>query len=188
MSRLKSSLLLDRDGVINKRYPDKYIDDYADFEFLPGAREAIAYLRKRFDYLFLVTNQQGIGKGLMTEEDLARVHRKMKRELKNYDVAFDGIYHCPEREDQKDNCRKPNLHMARWIKRDFPDVNFQHAVMMGDSAADLVFGKRLKMTVIWIDSEPDRQQAIEDNWYDFKFQSLEQAANEIEEIELKMWT
>lgn len=188
MNDLRSTLILDRDGVINRRLPDDYINDFNDFEFLQGAKKAIGFFRKRFDYLFIVTNQQGIGKGLMSREDLDRVHERMISELQAYDVTIDGIYYCPELAEEENNCRKPNLHMAQWIKRDFPDVNFKHAVIMGDSAADLIFGKRLNMTTVWIRSEPDRKQAIEENWYDFQFNSLSEAAGKIEEIELEMWT
>jgi histidinol-phosphate phosphatase family protein len=188
MNKIKTSLFLDRDGVINRRLPGRYIQHYGDFEFLPGAKEAIGFLRKRFHYLFIVTNQQGIGKGLMTEGDLAHVHQQMKMELEEYGVSFNGIYYCPERAEKKDNCRKPNLQMAHWAKRDYPEVRFKHSVMMGDSAADMVFGKKLQMTTVWIQSEPEREQAMESHWYNFKFESLEKAVQDIEEIELEMWT
>ena len=68
------SLFLDRDGVINRRIVDAYVRDPSEFVFLPRVPEAMALLRRIFGYVFLVTNQQGIGKGLMGVDDLERVH------------------------------------------------------------------------------------------------------------------
>ncbi|MEQ1747759.1 MAG: HAD-IIIA family hydrolase, partial [Saprospiraceae bacterium] len=73
----KPALFLDRDGVINRRTAGEYARTPADFEFLPGVLEAVKILSAQFGRIVVVTNQAGIGKGLMTGADLADVHQKM---------------------------------------------------------------------------------------------------------------
>jgi D-glycero-D-manno-heptose 1,7-bisphosphate phosphatase len=71
------TLFLDRDGVINNRIIDDYIKDWEDFEFIDRVLEAMQKLSLIFGKILIVTNQQGIGKGLMIENDLNKVHAKM---------------------------------------------------------------------------------------------------------------
>ena len=71
------ALFLDRDGVLNVLRPNDYVKTPDELEILPGTAEAIALCRKHFDRIIIVTNQQGVGKGLMTEEDFAAVHKKL---------------------------------------------------------------------------------------------------------------
>ena len=68
------TLFLDRDGVINRRLPGAYVQHWDQFEFLPGVLPALSILANYFAHLIIVTNQQGIGKGLMTESDLQKIH------------------------------------------------------------------------------------------------------------------
>ena len=76
-----AALFLDRDGVINRRIVDGYVTRPADFVLIDGVLEAMALFAKRFDRIFVVTNQQGIGKGLMTEADLEAVHSGLLRQV-----------------------------------------------------------------------------------------------------------
>jgi len=71
-------LFLDRDGVINVRLIDDYVKRKEEFEFLEGSLEAFKIFAKHFDKIVVVTNQQGIGKGLMSEGDLEKIHSYMK--------------------------------------------------------------------------------------------------------------
>ncbi len=68
------SLFLDRDGVINERIVDGYVTRPEDFRLLEGVLEAMVIFARRFDRIFMVTNQQGIGKGLMSVGDLELIH------------------------------------------------------------------------------------------------------------------
>ena len=64
------TLFLDRDGVINVKLDRRYVQNFSDFEFMSGAEHAIAHLTKIFKRILVITNQQGIGKGIMTIQDL----------------------------------------------------------------------------------------------------------------------
>lgn len=149
------TLFLDRDGVINHRFLGDYVRRPEDFHFLPGVPEALATLRTRFRRMVIVTNQQGIGKGLMSEADLAAVHRKMVRELEGHGVRLDGIYHCPGLAAEGPLCRKPLPGMALMALRDHPDINFMEAVMVGDTESDMRFGARLGMHTVLIGEGSD---------------------------------
>ena len=74
-------LFLDRDGVINVRTIGDYVKTPEEFHFLPGAEQAIADLGKMFEKIFVVTNQSGIGQGIMTHEALVIVHKHMQDSL-----------------------------------------------------------------------------------------------------------
>ena len=144
------TLFLDRDGVINKRLVGSYVKTVSEFEWLPGAREAIARMNRLFGRTVVVTNQQGIGKGLMTSDDLHRIHNQLSEELEAMGGKIDAFYFCPELASKSPNCRKPNPTMAHQAQRDFPEIDFSKSVMVGDSPSDIQFGARLQMRTVFI--------------------------------------
>ena len=87
------SLFLDRDGVINERIIDGYVTCPSAFHFLPGVLSALKSLNRIFGHIFIVTNQQGIGKGLMTHDDLEKIHRQMAREIADHGGKVDAIFY-----------------------------------------------------------------------------------------------
>ncbi len=144
------SLFLDRDGVINKKLDNDYVKNVDEFEFVEGAQVSIQKMTKLFGRLFLVTNQQGIGKGIMTHEDLKVVHDYMEEGLKPFDVKFDALYYCPDLAAENTLCRKPNIGMALQAKKDFPEVDFSKSIIVGDSITDIQMGKRAGMKTVFI--------------------------------------
>ena len=161
------SLFLDRDGIINERIIDGYVQNPAQFVLLPYVREAFVELRQRFGHIFLVTNQQGIGKGLMSEQDLEQVHGYMEAEL---EFPFDRIYYCAELASANSPFRKPEIGMALQAQRDFPDVDFSRSVMVGDAVSDMLFGEKAGMFTVFIpgaaEAWPDAGMQCE-SLYDF---------------------
>jgi D-glycero-D-manno-heptose 1,7-bisphosphate phosphatase len=144
------SLFLDRDGVINRRLPDEYVRNWGEFEFLPGTLDAIARFAAIFARVFVVTNQRGIGRGLMSEADLAEIHRRMLDAVHEHDGKIDRIYHCPHDLDAGCDCRKPAIGLALRARADFPGVDFSRAIMVGDSKSDMQFAARAGMKKVWI--------------------------------------
>ena len=150
------TLFLDRDGVINRRLPGAYVQEWSTFEFLPGVEGAIAQFTKCFDRIIVVTNQQGIGKGLMTLEDLQEIHDRMQAAIDHAGGRIDAVYACPDLAKNDPPRRKPNIGMALDAEADFPDIDFTRAVMVGDSASDLEFGRRLGMLLVLIEGKGER--------------------------------
>ena len=147
-----NALFLDRDGVLNALRRNDYVKRPEELEVLPGVAEALRMLRPRYDLLLVVTNQQGIGKGLMTEEDLASIHRKLQEETGN---MIDRIYHCPELEAAHSFMRKPNIGMALRARKDFPGLKLKECTMVGDSMTDMLFGRRCGMRTVLVGDNSD---------------------------------
>jgi len=141
-------LFLDRDGVINKRIVGGYITKWDDFEFLPHVKESIGILSKYFRRIIVVTNQQGIGKKLMTEAQLDVIHTNLRNEIIEADGVIDAIYYCPELKSSVPNCRKPAGFMAKRAKNDFPEIDFNKSIMIGDTDSDIMFGRMLGMKTV----------------------------------------
>ncbi|MFP4469619.1 MAG: D-glycero-alpha-D-manno-heptose-1,7-bisphosphate 7-phosphatase [Bacteroidales bacterium] len=144
------TLFLDRDGVINRRLINDYVKTWEEFDFIRGVPGAVSLLSKVFGKVLVVTNQQGIGKGLMSMADLEAIHRNMLDEINAAGGRIDKIYVCPDLEALRPFCRKPRVGMGLQAKIDFPEISFKHSVMCGDSESDMRFGKRLKMKTVLI--------------------------------------
>lgn len=149
------SLFLDRDGVINRRIIDGYVTRREYFILIDGVLEAISIFTRNFDHIFMVTNQQGIGKGLMTEDDLADIHGWFLKQVESTGGRIDRIYHCPALKSAHSFMRKPSIGMALQARRDFPDVVLKQSVMVGDTASDMLFGRRAGMTTVLVGDEPE---------------------------------
>lgn len=144
------TLFLDRDGVINRRIPGEYVTKWEEFQFLPGVLDALPKFSSLFGHIFIVTNQAGIGKELMTHEMLHDVHDKMMEFIQYHGGRIDEIYYCPYKGDFEPLCRKPNPGMALEAQKDFPVIDFKKSLMIGDSDSDIVFGNRLDMKTILV--------------------------------------
>ncbi|HQM78484.1 MAG TPA: HAD family hydrolase [Bacteroidales bacterium] len=173
------TLFLDRDGVINKRKIGDYIKLIDEFEFLPDVKEALSILAKYFNKIIIVTNQQGIGKGIMTENDLRDIHKYMLEEILKSGGRIDAIYHCPDLSNSNSNCRKPNPGMALKAKEDFPMIDFSHSMMVGDSKVDMDFAQNLGMKKIFIGDLEEVELTLVD--IDLVFQSLYDFAIEVKQ-------
>lgn len=149
------TLFLDRDGVINERIVDGYVKTVEEFIFNDGVLDTIKRLSEVFGRVVVVTNQQGIGKGLMTEEDLKKVHDYMLSEIEKAGGRIDNIYFAPRLASPTNELRKPNIGMAIQAQKDFPEINFSKSVMIGDSSSDIEFGKNAGMKTIFVGKEND---------------------------------
>lgn len=146
------TLFLDRDGVINQKLDNDYVKNIQEFQFIDGAVEAIVEAGRLFSRIVVVTNQQGIGKGIMSHVDLKDVHDHMLEGIKQKGGKIDKIYYCPELAAKNAPCRKPNIGMAEEAKKDFPEIDFSKSLMIGDSDSDIEMGKRCGMKTVLIRS------------------------------------
>ena len=144
------TLFLDRDGVINKKLDNDYVKTINEFEFLPYALEAIKLFSNHFHRIVIVTNQQGISKGLMTENDLHKVHQHLLQEVQNHGGRIDAIYHAPQFAEENSIMRKPNIGMALKAKEEFSSIDFKKSIMVGDSFSDMEFAKNTNMFAVLI--------------------------------------
>jgi histidinol-phosphate phosphatase family protein len=151
---LNRAIFFDRDGVINKKAKEHdYIKNWGEFEFLPNVAEIIKKLNKNF-LVIIVSNQRGIGRGLMTVNDLNDIHEKMKEELSKKGAKIDGIYFCPHTDEENCACRKPMPGMLLRAAKDF-NINLSQSYMVGDSSSDVQAGKNAGCKTILIGNSKD---------------------------------
>ena len=140
------ALFLDRDGVLNRLLEGTYVKSWADWQWMPGILEELPKWAAQFKYVVLVTNQRGVGKGLMTDADLARMHARMMQELLEAGGRMDLILTCTAVSDD-DPRRKPNPGMFREACALLP-LEPQRCVMVGDSDSDAAFARNCGMAFI----------------------------------------
>lgn len=139
--RRRPAVFFDRDGVINRDHG--HVGQVDRFDWMPGAREAVAMVNAKGFYAFLVTNQAGIAKGLYSEPDYHRLMEHMRAELSQAGARFDDERYCPFHPDGVDpayrkasDWRKPAPGMLLDLIRFWP-IDKTRSVMIGDRDSDL---------------------------------------------------
>jgi D-sedoheptulose 7-phosphate isomerase len=173
----KSAVFLDRDGVINKNAPEHdYIKSLNEFEFIPYSKEAIINLSRRGHQLFVVSNQAGINRGLMTQSNLEEVHNYIQKEVNS---AITKIYSCPHRDEENCECRKPKPGMLLQAAKEY-NLNLKDCYYIGDSKDDVQAAKSVGCKMILVLTGRGSEQIKErSNWEfqpDFVVENLCQAS------------
>jgi D-glycero-D-manno-heptose 1,7-bisphosphate phosphatase len=140
-------VILDRDGTI-------VIDrgshgDPTKLEFEPGAAEGIKWFYSHGFRLVVITNQSGVGRGLLTIEELEAMNTRLHSMVEEQGAKLEGIYYCPHMPNDGCACRKPELGL---LIRAASDLGFDpaSATMIGDKESDIEFGRRAGATTILI--------------------------------------
>ncbi len=150
-------VFFDRDGTLN--HDEGYMSDPDRLVLLPGAAEAVAALNAAGVKAVVITNQSGVGRGLVTREALARIHERLAALLARQGARLDGIYSCLHRPDEGCACRKPGTALAIQAARDL-DVNPSRSAMIGDKPVDLELGRRLgARTILVLSGEGQKTEA-----------------------------
>ena len=154
MTDKKIVLFLDRDGVLNHRIVDGYVRSWDEWTWLPGVLEATTYFHE-FAAVFVASNQQGVGKALMTEEALQQIMTQMRAEIHAVGGKLDTYFYCPHLKGVSCECRKPAIGMALQARKAYPEIDLKYAIMVGDSESDLLFGRNAGMKTVWIRTQPE---------------------------------
>ena len=149
------TLFLDRDGVINQKKEADYVRHPDEFIFLPNVQDALALLSGLFSRIIVLTNQQGIGKGLMTENKLDAIHHYMRRQVREAGGRIDGVYHCPHLESDNCDCRKPKAGLFLQAHRDFPGIDPSCCVMVGDAPSDIALANSQCWVSVGLTDRPE---------------------------------
>jgi len=130
------TVILDRDGVLNRRPPRaEYVRRWEEFEWLPGALQALALLTRAGYRVIVVSNQAGIARGAMSDGDLDAIHARMRSDVDAAGGRIDAIYHCPHGWDDGCECRKPRPGMLFQAQRDF-SLDLTRTTFIGDDDRD----------------------------------------------------
>ncbi len=131
----KPAVFFDRDGVINVSPGAGYVLSWDAFHFSKGIVAALALCKARGYATVVVTSQQGVGKGLMSQEDLDDIHAQMQEALLPHDAAFDAIIACTHLAGTC-SCRKPSPEMI-FHARDGLNLDLSRSWLVGDHDRDI---------------------------------------------------
>ena len=143
------TLFLDRDGVINVEKPMDYVRNWGEFQFNPGVLEALRIFKGLFGRIVVVTNQRGVGKGLMTEQDLLDIHDQMTAEIVRAGGHIDRIYYAAGVDDDSPR-RKPSPVMGQEAIQDFPEITPSRSIMVGNTFSDMEFGRNIGALTVFL--------------------------------------
>ena len=144
------TLFLDRDGVFNHQIIDDYVKQVHELKIIDGVPQAIADFTKLFGKLLVVTNQQGIGKKLMSVDDMHHLNGYIENLIETYGGRLDKIYFAPQLREVGSNYRKNGTGMGLHAKHDYPEIDFSKSILIGDSESDIDFGIKLGMKTIML--------------------------------------
>lgn len=139
---LYKAVFLDRDGTLN--LDPGYLGNPKDLKLFPDTGEVLAELKNKFHFnLIVISNQSGVARGLITEEQVAAVNEELNKKLLDFDVQIDAFYYCPFHPDFNSEedciCRKPSPQMILDSAKDF-NIDLSKSYFVGDSASDAQSG------------------------------------------------
>ena len=174
------AVFLDRDGEVTEVKSKRvdYVNKPDDVYLLPGAAEAIAGLREAGFKIFIVTNQGGIGLGLMRHKNLTAVHEHLKELLAEKGAFVDDIAYCPHRPEGGCSCRKPKPGMILDLARRH-GIALQRSYMVGDMATDIIAGQAAGTITVLISSSESKKTGSNSTPADLTADSLLEAAVKI---------
>jgi D-glycero-D-manno-heptose 1,7-bisphosphate phosphatase len=129
------AVFIDRDGVINENRSD-HVKGWAEFHFIPGAREALARLSRAGARIFVVSNQAIVGRGVVPAGTVDAIHSAMVAEIELAGGRIESVAYCPHQPHDGCACRKPNPGLLLELARRF-GVDLRRAVMIGDAVTDM---------------------------------------------------
>jgi D-glycero-D-manno-heptose 1,7-bisphosphate phosphatase len=128
-------IILDRDGVINVDSND-YIKSEGEWEAIPGSLEAIGRLCLNGFRVVVATNQAGLSMGIMTIEDLIRIHQKMYTQLAKFRGTIEAVFFCPHSPEEECECRKPKPGLLKEVSRRLR-TPLENVILVGDKLSDV---------------------------------------------------
>lgn len=137
----KKVIFLDRDGTLNIKPPKaQYLEKPEDFIWIDGSDKAVKLLNDQGYTVIIITNQPGIARGMVTQENLDAIHVKMNLELNKIGAHVDKIYYCPHGWDEGCDCRKPKPGMLYKAQKEL-SIDLTKAILIGDDERDIEAGQ-----------------------------------------------
>jgi D-glycero-D-manno-heptose 1,7-bisphosphate phosphatase len=137
---MKKIAFIDRDGVINKKAEEhQYITQVKDFILNDGIFELLRKLSDRGFEIIVLTNQRGIARKIMSEENLSEIHKHMMRMFNENEIKILDIFYCPHDENSCE-CRKPKPGLILSSTKKY-DIDLRVSILISDSDKDVEMGK-----------------------------------------------
>jgi len=151
---LSPAVFVDRDGTIMEDCP--YCSDPKDVKIFPGVPNALRRLKSKGFKLVIITNQSGIGRGLITMEQYRAVEAEVLRQLGA--GLIDATYFCPDVPGQHSSCRKPAPGMIVEATRQH-QIDLTRSFLIGDKEIDVECGRKAGVRTIRVKTGPEREMA-----------------------------
>jgi D,D-heptose 1,7-bisphosphate phosphatase len=132
------AVFFDRDGTLIVDHG--YLSSPEQVEFLPGAIEVLRTLQNRNFLLVVISNQSGLGRGLITQKQADAVDQRFRTLLDENGIRLAGVYYCPHAPDHGCGCRKPQPGLLRKAAQDL-NIDLAHSYMVGDKVSDYEAGQ-----------------------------------------------
>ena len=173
------TVFLDRDGTLI--YDPGYLKVAAELKLLAGVGPALARLKGAGARLVVVTNQSGVGRGIVTLKDLEAIHARLQGLLEQEDAALDAIYFCPHHPDDGCRCRKPNVGMVERAVSEL-QLDLRRSYLIGDHARDIqlahrVGAKAILLTPALVDAQSLDRLKVEQAMPDAVAKSMAEAVD-----------
>ena len=155
-------VFLDRDGVISEELGEgSYIAQWDQFRFVPGVLEAIHLLTENQVTLFIISNQGGVARGLVTEKELKQITDQMLEEIKKNGGRIQAVYYCIHPPSTNCLCRKPGIALFQKAveKR---KILWEKSIVVGDALRDLSAGRQLGCRTILVLTGKSRREDLVD--------------------------
>ena len=138
VDRFPQAIFLDRDGTINRERAD-YVKCWQEYEWLPGALEALALLAQQNIPIFIVSNQSAVGRGILDVSVLDAIHAQVRAEAASAGGRIDQFFVCPHAPAEQCRCRKPQPGLLLQAAAQY-HLDLARCVFIGDSVTDLLAG------------------------------------------------
>jgi histidinol-phosphate phosphatase family protein len=145
------TLFLDRDGVLNHEIKGDYVRNVSQLKIYDYVPQTIAKCNTLFNKIIVITNQRGVGKGLYSNQDVNKIHEYINTVCKKANGKIDAFYFSTDLENEAEN-RKPNIGLALQAIQDFPNIDFNKSIMIGNNISDMQFGKKAGMKTIFVET------------------------------------
>jgi histidinol-phosphate phosphatase family protein len=161
VSQYKKVIFLDRDGVINVNRPN-YVRLKSDIEIIKTAVDALIQFRNNNIGIIIITNQQAIGKNILSIEEAVGIHLEVIKKLNIKDNSIIASMICPHLESENCLCRKPGIKMIQTASEMF-GVEMKNNFFIGDSLTDILAAKKADLTPICVGNSVDKKIPISSN-------------------------
>lgn len=149
------AVFFDRDGIVNRRKVGDYVTSLEEFIIIPEFFDLFKTITSFGFITILVTNQQGIGKGLMSVQQLRSIHFRLQCELlQRTDSMFDDIRFCGSLKSDNDGRRKPEPGMIVEAADQWR-INLSDSFIIGDMESDIIAGNKAGVKTIYVGDSSD---------------------------------
>ena len=157
---MNKAIFFDRDGIINKERSD-YVKNVQELELFPEFPKFVKSLKEHGFLIMVITNQSAINRGLITHEQLQKIHDKIQENLELSETKIDAFYYCPHTPEESCYCRKPKSGLILEATSEW-NINLDSSWFFGDSESDIIAGKSAGCKTMKITNNFNLSDAVEE--------------------------